>query len=146
MQKSILIITACAILTGANLTSCNTPAQKVDSAQNDVAEAKEDLKEAREEYLMEIENYRKETAARIDANNQSITEFNERIKDEKNEAKAGYEKQIAELEQKNNNLEKRMDDYKADGKDNWVIFKKEFNKDMDNLGQAFKDLTVKNVD
>ena len=38
-----------------------------------------------------------------------------------------------------------MDDYKETGKENWLIFKMEFNRDMDELGQAFKDLTVKNV-
>ncbi len=39
----------------------------------------------------------------------------------------------------------KMNDYKANGKENWEIFKKEFNHDMDELGKAFKDLTVKNV-
>ena len=38
-----------------------------------------------------------------------------------------------------------MDEYKADGKENWEKFKAEFNHDMDGLGSAFKDLTVKNV-
>lgn len=145
MKKSILIMTAFTIITGAILTSCNTPAKKVDSAQDNVIEAKEDLVDAKEEYLVEIENYRKETALRIKANNQSIVDFNKKIENEKNDAKAEYEKQIAALEQKNNNLEKRLDNYKVDGEDNWIVFKTEFNNDMDKLGQAFKDLTVKNV-
>ena len=38
-----------------------------------------------------------------------------------------------------------MDDYKADGKDKWETFKAEFSHDMDELGHAFKGLTVKNV-
>ena len=55
------------------------------------------------------------------------------------------EKKIDELEQKNSELKKRLDDYKADGKEKWEKFKAEFSHDMDELGKAFKDLTVKNV-
>ena len=42
-------------------------------------------------------------------------------------------------------MKKKMDDYKAEGKEQWEAFKTEFSHDMDELGQAFKDLTVKNV-
>ncbi|MFN0047523.1 MAG: hypothetical protein ACKVOU_00200 [Cytophagales bacterium] len=42
-------------------------------------------------------------------------------------------------------MKKKMDDYKEDGKENWEKFKTEFNHDMDEIGNAFKDLTVKNV-
>jgi len=36
-----------------------------------------------------------------------------------------------------------MDDYKADGKENWKLFKADFNKGMDDIGQSLKDLTTK---
>ena len=49
------------------------------------------------------------------------------------------------LEVKNSDMRMRMDNYKEDGKDNWETFKTEFSHDMDELGKAFKDLTVKNV-
>ena len=42
-------------------------------------------------------------------------------------------------------MKKKMDDYKAEGKDKWNEFKIEFNRDMEEIGKAFKDLTVKNV-
>ena len=37
-----------------------------------------------------------------------------------------------------------MEDYKADSKENWESFKTEFNHDMDELGNAFRDLTIDN--
>ena len=40
-------------------------------------------------------------------------------------------------------MKKRMDDYKADGKDKWEIFKAEFSHDMDDLGKSIKDFTAK---
>ena len=41
-------------------------------------------------------------------------------------------------------MKKSMDDYKAGGKEQWEKFKAEFNHDMDELGKAFKDLSVDN--
>ncbi|MES2397449.1 MAG: peptidase M23 [Bacteroidota bacterium] len=144
MKKSIFVITASALIGASILTSCNTSAEKVENAQDKVSEATLDLDKANEEYLVDIENYRKETEAKIAANDQSIAEFNARIENEKNEAKADYKKKIAELEQKNSDIKKKMAEYKAEGKEKWELFKTEFSRDMDELGKAFKDLTVKN--
>jgi chromosome segregation ATPase len=92
-----------------------------------------------------METYRKETEAKIAANNESIAAFNARIDSKKAEAKTDYKNRIAELENKNTDMKKRLDEYKADGKDNWEIFKLEFSRDMEELGKAFKDLTVTNT-
>ncbi len=144
MKKSLLLLTVSVFITATLLTSCNSSAEKVENAENDVLDAEKALEIANAEYLSDVENYRIETRDRIEANNQSIIEFNARIENEKKEAKAEYKKQIAELEQKNTDMEKRMDDYKADSKENWEKFKEEFNNDMIALGEAFKNLTVKN--
>ncbi len=145
MKKSILALTVFAIIAGAILTSCNTPAEKVKDAQTNVTQANKDLDAANKEYLADIENYRNETADKITANDKSIVEFKARIEHEKKGAKAEYNKKITELEQKNSDLKKKLDDYKSDGKEKWETFKAEFSHDMDELGQAFKDLTVNNV-
>lgn len=126
----------------ALLTSCSSPSQKLEAAQENVTDANNDLDKANEAYMNEIEEYRKESAAKIDANNKSIAAFNARIENEKKEVKDEYKKKIAELEQKNTDVKKRLDGYKADGKDNWTNFKVEFSRDMDALGKALKDLTV----
>ena len=145
MKKSILILAISALITGAFLTSCNSPSKRVENAEDKVKEANQDLNKANEEYLADIESYRKEAADKIAANNRSIAEFNARIESEKKDAKADYKKRIAALEQKNSDMKKKMDDYKAEGKDKWKAFKIEFSHDLDEIGKAFKDLTVKNV-
>ncbi len=126
-------------------TSCNSPAAKVEKAEDNVMEANQQLDEANKEYMAEVENYRKETSEKISSNDQRILELKANIANQKKEVRADYQKKIAALEQKNQELRKKMDDYKADSKDNWEAFKKEFNHDMEELGNAFKDLTVKNV-
>jgi hypothetical protein len=145
MKKSILALAALTFMAASTLTSCNSPAKKVEEAQNDVKEANKDLAKANEEYLADIESYRKETADKIAANDRSIAEFNARIKEQKREAAADYKLKIAKLEEKNSDMKKHLDEYKAEGKENWEKFKTEFNHDMEELGKAFKDLTVKNV-
>ncbi|HEX7413437.1 MAG TPA: hypothetical protein VF411_05270 [Bacteroidia bacterium] len=142
MKKSILKLAAITFILGAILTSCNTPAEKVEKAEANVTEAKKDLNEAQEEYLTDIENCRRATDEKIAANDQSISEFKTRIANEKKEAKADYKKKLAQLEQKNKNMKKKIDDYRADGKENWALFKADFNKGMDEIGQSLKDLTA----
>jgi len=145
MKKSILVFSAFALMAAMGLTGCNSPAKKVEEAQNDVKEANKGLAKANEEYLEDMESYRKETADKIAANDKSIAEFNSRIKEQKREAAADYKLKISKLEQKNSDMKKHLDEYKAEGKENWEKFKTEFNHDMEELGKAFKDLTVKNV-
>ncbi|PJB11705.1 MAG: hypothetical protein CO119_10460 [Flavobacteriales bacterium CG_4_9_14_3_um_filter_40_17] len=130
----------------AFFASCkeNTPAEKVLNAEDKVVQANKDLDEANAQYLIDIQNYRVQTSAEITANEQSIAAFKLRIINQKAEAKADYEKKITELEQKNTDMRRKMDEYQASGKDNWENFKTEFSHDMSALGQAFKDLTVNN--
>ncbi len=143
MKKTILAIVACVGITSAGLMSmgCNSPSQKVEDAQNNVRQANIALDKANQDYLTDMESYKKETAEKIAANNQSIADFNVRIANEKADAKANYKKKMAALQQKNDDLKKRLDDYKADGKDKWEKFKTAFNHDMDKLNDDFKSLT-----
>jgi peptidoglycan hydrolase CwlO-like protein len=145
MKKLILLLAGCTMMTGALLTSCNTSSNKVDEAQEAVIKSKQDLEAARQEFLADMETFRKETATRIAANDQRIAELNANIVHERKEARADYKKRIAALEQKNRDMKKTMDDYKEEGKENWERFKTEFNHDMDALGQAFKDIGVRNT-
>jgi cell shape-determining protein MreC len=54
-----------------------------------------------------------------------------------------YAKKIANLEQQNKEMRARLEAYEK-SQSNWESFKREFNHDMDAIGQALKDLTVDN--
>ena len=56
---------------------------------------------------------------------------------------AVYAENIAVLEQKNRDMRARVDAYEK-SQNGWDSFKREFDHDMDELGQALKDLTVNN--
>lgn len=144
MKNSMLTLTLAICLAGGFLTSCKTSAEKVENAKDEVDAATQDLNKANKEYLADIEQYKRETADKIAANNQSIAEFNARMESEKAEVRADYQKKIASIVQKNSDMKKKMDEYKAEGKDQWEKFKSEFNRDMDELGKAFKNLATDN--
>ena len=140
MKKTILTFAASLLITGVVLTGCYSSSEKVENAENDVIEANKALDEANQDYLADIESYKKLTAAKIAANKKNITEFNQRIAKEKKEVKADYAKKIAELEQKNTDMQLKIDGYKAEGKDSWEQFKVGYNRDMDAIGDALKKL------
>lgn len=142
MKKTWVVIPA--LVAGSFLMSC-TQKQKVENAENNLVQANEELNKAKGDYVTEVENYRKETIERIRANERNAIEFKKRIENDKKDARADYNEKIAVLEIKNRDLRRKMNDYRATSKENWSSFKTEFNHDMDELGKAFNDLTVKNV-
>jgi proline dehydrogenase len=138
MKKSIFIVAISAFMMCLFSTSCNSPGEKIEKAIDKVNDANKELAKANEEYNNDIDNYKKEEAAKIAANDQSIADFKARIANEKKDAKAKYLKDIADLEQKNSDMKKELDIYKAESKENWAVFKVKFSHDMDELGKAFK--------
>lgn len=144
MNKFIWTPVIFSLLLGMMFTSCDSPSQKVRSAEANVEEAEEDLAQAKEEYRNDVETYRLQTAERIAANKRSINEFKVSIERETPNVRTDYNKKIAELEKKNSDLQMKLDSYEADSKGQWEAFKIEFNRDMEHLGTALKDLTRKN--
>jgi len=57
--------------------------------------------------------------------------------------KAKYQNEVLTLEQKNIELQKRLNNYKYEGKENWEKFKQDYNNDIDSVGNALKSLFEK---
>ncbi len=144
MKKSIQMIFTLLVASVVFFTGCKTPEEKVENAEENVINANEDLAAENEAFLLEIEEYKKNTNAQIAANEKSIKYFNARIATKKSDAKVAYEKRIAELNYKNTDMKKKMDDFRTDNRENWEIFKSEFSIDMEELGSEFRDFTIKN--
>lgn len=142
MKKTISVLAVTVFMAGAILTGCRSSAKKVENARNNVIEANQELSQALKD---SIQQFKKESELRINANEESIDKFKAKIKNEKKESKAVYEKKLAELEQKNSDLKKKLEEYKEESEDNWKTFKAEFSNDMNELGNALKNFTVKNV-
>lgn len=142
MKNSILILATGLFIGTTVFTACTSSAQKVEDAKENAVEAAGDLNKANEEYMADMEKYRTVSNDKIAANEQNIAQFKKRIEDEKKEAKAEYNKKIEDLEKKNSDIKKKLADYKTDSKANWDLFKAEFNREMDELGNAIVSFTL----
>jgi len=151
MKKIVFTLAATAFFAGILFTSCNSPSQKIENAEQDVLDAKEavidarsDLNVARQDSVTEFQQFKTEFQNKISANEKSIAGLKLSIADESRENKVLYEKKIAELEERNNDMKIKLAEYKEGETDQWQTFKSEFKRDMDELGKAFSDFTVNN--
>ena len=153
-MKNIIFIASLSLLaiTSGALSSCQSSAQKAETADIKVEDAKKDLKDAEKaavaanQQAANAEEWRvlkSETEIKIKNNETTIAELNAKMKASGKTLDAVYAKSIGALEQKNRDLKMRMDAYEK-GPSSWSSFKEEFNHDMDELGAALKDLTVNN--
>ena len=143
---------AIALIATAIFTGCSSNSEKEAEAREEVQEAKEELQEVKQEAnedaakaanAEEWQAFKADAELKIQENNARIAELREKMKKSGKTMDAMYEKRIENLQQKNNELKMKLDNYEKNQSD-WEAFKAEFNHDMDELGKAFKDLTVDN--
>ena len=123
-------------------------------AEDAVLEAptKEDLKEevkdanadaVKKANAEEWKEFKAKSNEEIKENEKKIAELKVKLKKPGKMLDPMYEKRIANLEEKNRNLQLKLDGYETNQSD-WESFKAEFKHDMDEFGKAFKDITVNN--
>lgn len=153
-MKKILFTIAVAITftTGTILTGCQSSEQKEDAAEQKVEDAKEDLKDVQQDANTEAQKvataeewkaFRSDTEVKIQNNQKRIDDLRVQLNKPGKTLDPLYAKRIETLENENNELRMRMDNYEKSQSD-WEKFKMEFNHDMDELGRSLKDFTVDN--
>ncbi len=143
MKKTICILTIAMLIAGGMFTGCQSSATKVENAQEDVTAANAALNKAISDSIAE---FKKNSEVTISQYDKEIIKLREKASTMNQENKILYEKRITEIEKKNAQMKKELREAKIEGQKQWREFKAEFTHDMDELGLAFKDLTVKNID
>jgi len=140
------------LIAGLVFTGCKSPSQKEADAQGEVQDAKEDLNNAQNEANAEQQKvataeewdaFKSEADAKIKSNEVRIAELTVKMNKPGEILDPLYKKRIQTLEQQNRDLKERLYAYEKSNSD-WESFKREFNSDMNELGDALKDLTVDN--
>lgn len=143
MKKSIFTLAAMSLLmTGAILTSCNSAAQKEENTtttEQQEAINDEQVVATAEEW----QEFKTDAEAKIKRNEMRIEELTVQMNKPGQVFDDLYKNRILELEQQNKKLQDRIDAYDKSHTD-WEKFKREFNHDMDELGDALKNITVNN--
>lgn len=147
-KKSIILLVALAFVSTSFFAGCDTKEEKVADAQEKVADAKQNLADKKHDAKVERQVDAKEwqlfvaeSKAKIASNNEKIAELKIRMTKSGKMENVVLKERIISLEMKNTELRKRMETYDSSQSD-WASFKREFSKDMENLGQAIEDLTV----
>ena len=137
-------------VTGTTLTSCKSATQKNAKAENKVIDTRQDLVLAETEVVdqrkvnaEEWKAFKTESDLQINKNEENIAALKAAMNTAGSTPDYEYEKKINKLEASNQDLESRMENYENDQGRDWDTFKREFNDDMNALGQAFRNLTVK---
>jgi len=125
------------------VVGCNTPTEKVENAEKEKESAERKLDYANESLQKDITAYKKNVADKLDEQEKILLEFNDRITVQKSDAKKEYEQKIADLNNKNSDMKKKMAEFKASNHANWESFKTSYNSEMDELSFAFEELKTK---
>ncbi len=152
MKKTIFLLAITTFIVGTTLVGCKSTTkeeiasqEKVDDAQQNLDNAKDSLVVARKAATNEEwQTFKNQTDSVISYNEAQIADLKLKMQNTGKTVDAKYQKNIDILEQKNKNLKVKIDTYKNDANSDWRSFKREFSHDMDEIGQAFRDLTVDN--
>ena len=127
-------------------TSCNRPSEEgVRDANEKVEEARQDMNEAIDEAQAEWEKFKIDARERIRQNEEKIAQLKDKMQSKGEEGRERLRERIAELEAKNNELRRKIDEYQYANETGWQEFKREFNHDMDQLGQSIENIFNDNV-
>ncbi|WP_426092310.1 hypothetical protein [Flavobacterium sp. DSR3-2] len=152
MKKILFTLAITTFMAGTVLVGCQNTSKKEEAAKDNVEEAKDNLDDAKEELSdvraaateKEWNDFKDSTNSTIKQNEIRIAEMKTKMKRTGKSIDEIYAKQIEELEQKNKNIKLKVQEYKNDTNSDWESFKEEYNRDMDELGAAMKNMTVDN--
>lgn len=152
MKKTILSITIIMFIVANVLVSCQNSSKKEEAAKDNVEEARDNLDDAQDELSdvraaateEEWKAFKESTNATVVQNEILIAEMKAKIKKTGKSIDEIYAKKIIDLEQRNKDIRLKVETYKNDTNSDWQSFKEEYNRDMNELGTAIKNLTVDN--
>ncbi|MFN8298094.1 MAG: hypothetical protein U0T75_03230 [Chitinophagales bacterium] len=144
MKKGFVTLAAMAMVAGATFTACHNKEERVEDAKENVQDAKEELRDAQRDLNSEYPAYRTDAEQRITANEQRIAELRNKINTGGKPLDDMREQRIKDLEKRNADLRARLYGYEKERSD-WEQFKREFNHDMDELGNSISDFGKDNT-
>jgi len=108
------------------------------------SDSKQDYREVQRKSDFEFQEFKKESRTKIRNNERKISALKGKISKLHSRGKAEYQKDLRVLEQKNTRLKKQLANFKNREHDKWMSFKRDFNHDLDEVGEALKDFSVDN--
>lgn len=149
MKTRMFTIAIATLMVGLFFTSCESAEQR---ANDDVREAQAELKEAKQDASFAAQKsadaeewrvFKTDVDESIAKNKNRIAELKVQMEKPGQALDAAYAKRIEVLEEQNEDLRTRMVTYEKDQSD-WESFKREFNRDLNELEKELHNFTVDN--
>ncbi len=139
-RKIILTLAISGIIAGSMYSAtAQTPNKKVTKARANVVDAKKELAQAKKDSALEYQQFKTESDLMIARNQKSIEELKAKKASTKKELNEKYNKKVVDLEKRNKALQNRVNNYKADGNINWMVFKSQYHEEMKKMNDEFKE-------
>ena len=139
-MKIILTIAIAVLVSIVTLTASAQNDKKSEAARKDIAKDQGKLEQAQKDSVDDLRKFKKDAAEKIKKNEKSISQLKAKKINDNNDTKVKYDKKVAALEQKNNELRNKIDGCNEKEDSRLTTFKKEFNKEMDELGDSLDAL------
>lgn len=140
MVKIILALAGVAFVMGAILTTFDGTLPKVDSIQGNLAAGISRFDKATRDYQADIEKVKEEAYEQCTLNTQRLEAVKAQIEVKKYDQL--YMKKITALDKRNTDIKLKMEYYRADGIDNWKVFKGNFNRDIEKITKECNELAM----
>lgn len=120
--------------------------KKAAQARKELSKANKNLTKAKIDSAADFNEFKLDAEAKIAENKGKIKDLRLADAELAPDLKSRYDKKIASLQESNNKLEKKIAKSVDTETTKWSEFKREFNKDMNELTDAIKNIGKKNHD
>ncbi|MEO8761452.1 MAG: hypothetical protein ABI448_11205 [Bacteroidia bacterium] len=141
MKTKTLTLAIASLLLASSLTlSAQQADKKASSARKDITKGEHKLDKAKRDSAANYQNFKIAGELKIIKNEKSIVKLKSKKANDNKDVQAEYDKNVLALEQKNNNLRDKLNEYNTSDKSVWLSFKKDFNTSMDELEKSISNL------
>lgn len=104
--------------------------------------SKQDYKEVQRKSDYEFQKSEKESQTTIRNNEKKISDLKRKFSKFTSREKAEYQRNLRIAEQKNAKLKRQLANYSEKQQDKWMSFKRDFNGDLNEVGESLRDFKV----
>lgn len=116
------------------------------SGQEDVIDAKVALQQSKLDSINDYNTFKNSIELKIDENQKQINEIAIKVDRSNDKNRAANVKELAKLEEKNEELKAKLNEYDQQGTaEKWELFKVEVNNDIDELGKSISNMAERNM-
>jgi hypothetical protein len=146
MKTKQVILFASGLMLLTSFYSCKPKNEPVTepSIENRIENKEERIVITEAELEKDRAEFKRTSELKMEENDKKIGELQAKAETADERMRAEYKTRINDLKERNRLQREKLGKYNGEGNENWEKFKREFNHDMDELGDAVKNFSIDN--